>query len=238
LAQSQQQRPAATLDAIAILVRRNRGEEIHGAASPGEYWYRIVSGAAKCSVVLPGGRRQILDLLRPNDFFGFTPPGGHCCTLEALVNNTVVACYPRRRAEELADASPEVAGEVRRLAFDGVARLQELLLIMGNTTARKKVASFLLKTKERSSRQADDRVVLFTSRYDIADYLALSVETVSRSLTDLKQRGFIALSGPRGVRIVNPHCLDDDDLDRSSETPHPLARAEHFGAATTKLRQT
>lgn len=238
LPQSQQQRPAATLESIAILVRRNRGEEIHGAAGPNEYWYRVLSGAAKCSVVLPAGRRQILDLLRPNDFFGFAPPGGHCCTLEALVNNTVVACYPRRRAEELAHSSPEVACEVCRLAFDGVARLQELLLIMGNTTARKKVASFLLKTKERSSQQADDRVLLFTSRYDIADYLALSVETVSRSLTDLKQRGFIALSGPRRVRIVDRHGMDDDDLDRPSETPPPLARSEFFGDGTRKARPT
>lgn len=237
LRESQQQQSTATLDSIAVLVRRSRGEEIHGSVGPDDYWYRVVSGAAKCSVVLPGGRRQILDLLLPNDFFGFTPPGGHYCTLEALVNNTVVACYPRRRAEELAHSSPQVACEVRKLAFDGVARLQELLLIMGHTTARKKVASFLLKTKERSSRQADDRVVLLTSRYDIADYLALSVETVSRSLTDLKHRGFIALSGPRRVRIVNPNCLEEDDIDRPADAVRPLSRPLRCGTGMHKMRQ-
>jgi CRP/FNR family transcriptional regulator, nitrogen fixation regulation protein len=219
-AQQQQQRTATGLDSIAVMVRRGRGEEIHGGLGTDEYWYRVVSGAAKCTVVLPGGRRQILDLLLPNDFFGFTPPGGHACTLEALVKDTVVACYPRRRAEELAQTSLQVAREVRKLTFEAVTRLQELQLIMGHATARKKVASFLLKTKERSARQADDRVVLVTSRYDIADYLGLSVETVSRSLTDLKHRGYIALSGPRRVKIVDPHFLEDDE--RTSETAHPL----------------
>jgi DNA-binding transcriptional MocR family regulator len=93
---------------------------------------------------------------------------------------------------------------------DAVSRMQELLLILGRTTARKKVGSFLLKMMERCSRQPADRVLLPTSRYDIADYLALSVETVSRSLTELKHRGLIALAGPRRVQIVDRHGLEDE----------------------------
>lgn len=199
--------PGPGLDSIAVVVRRARGEEVQGGS--GEFWYRVINGAAKCSVVLPGGRRQILDLLGPGDFFGFTPPGGHYCSVEALADDTVVACYAKRRAEELARSNPQVACEICRLTFEGVSRLQELLLIMGRTTAREKVASFLLKTKERNSPREDDRLVLLTSRYDIADYLALSVETVSRSLTELKHRGCIALLGPRRVRIVDERSMDE-----------------------------
>lgn len=232
-----QQHPAADLESIAVVVRRNHGEEIHGAPGLSAFWYRVISGAAKCSVVLPGGRRQILDLLLPNDFFGFTPPGGHYCSIEALVNNTVVACYPRERAEALAHSNPEVASEVCRLAFDGVARLQELLLIMGRTTAREKVASFLLKTKDRSARQADDRITLLTSRYDIADYLALSVETVSRSLTDLKHRGCISLLGPRRVRIVDQRSMEEGDLAASSGGVSPLRWPDHLHQPPHQARQ-
>jgi CRP/FNR family transcriptional regulator, nitrogen fixation regulation protein len=91
---------------------------------------------------------------------------------------------------------------------DAVSRMQELLLILGRTTAREKVGSFLLKMMERCSRQPADP--LPTSRYDIADYLTLSVETVSRSLTELKHRGLIALAGPRRVQIVDRHGLEDE----------------------------
>jgi CRP-like cAMP-binding protein len=199
------------LDSIAVIVRRNRGEEIHDPEGSEEYWYRVISGAAKCYVVLPGGRRQILDLLMPNDCSCFTPPGRHFGAVEAVVNGTVVACYARRRAEALAESDPKVARAIRDMALDGVSRMQEQLLILGRVTAREKVGSFLIKMMERSSRQPNDRLLLFTSRYDIADYLALSVETVSRSLTDLRHRGFIALAGPRRVNIVDRNGLEEND---------------------------
>src|ERR1700722_8390002 len=204
----QRRSPLTGLDSIAVIARRNRGEEIHGSDAADDHWYRVHAGVAKCYVVLPGGRRQILDLLLPNDFFGFTPRCGHYFSLEAVVNDTIVACYPRRRAEALADSYPAVGHEVRAMVSDEISRLQELILILGRTTAREKVGSFLVKMMERCSKQPSDRVVLPISRYDIADYLALSVETVSRSLTHFKQRGVIKLSGPRSVWIVDRCALE------------------------------
>ncbi len=226
------QRPPMTgLDAIAIISRRNRGEEIHGSEGPDEYWYRVISGAAKCYVVLPGGRRQILDLLLPNDFFGFMPRCEHYCTLEAVMNGTVIASYPRRRAESLAHSDPSVGREIREMTSDAVFRLQELILILGRTTAREKVGSFLLKMMERSSKRSVDRLSLFVSRYDIADYLALSVETVSRSMSDLRDRGFIALAGPRRVKIVDRHGLEEGDTSGDGSTvDHARDRRNHIEA--------
>jgi CRP-like cAMP-binding protein len=122
-----QRSSSAGLDSIAVISRRNRGEEIRGSDGTDEYWYRVIAGAAKCSVLLPGGRRQILDLLLPNDFFVFTPRCGHYLSLEAVVNNTVVASYPRRRAEALADTDPAVGHEIRDMMSNSVSRLQELL---------------------------------------------------------------------------------------------------------------
>jgi CRP-like cAMP-binding protein len=136
--------------------------------------------------------------------------------LEAVVNGTVVACYPRKRAEALADSDPDIGRKLREMASEAVSRLQDQILILGRTTAREKVGSFLLGMMGRSRSQPSDRLLLFTSRYDMADYLALSVETVSRSLTELRQRGFIAFAGPRRVKIVDRHGLEEGDAGKIS----------------------
>jgi CRP-like cAMP-binding protein len=193
------------------MTQRNRGEEIHGSDRPDDYCYRVLSGAARCYIVLPSGRRHIMDLLLPGDFFAFAPCGGHYCGVDALADNTVVACFPCDVVKACASADPAIAARVREMALGATARMQQLILILGRTTAREKVGSFLLAITERTSSSGADRVVLPTSRYDIADYLALSVETVSRSLTELKQRGSIALAGPRRVRIVDRHELGERD---------------------------
>jgi CRP/FNR family transcriptional regulator, nitrogen fixation regulation protein len=202
-------RDSEHLDSIATIMKRNRGQEIHSWEGQGEYWYRVISGAAKFYIVLPGGRRQILDLLLPNDFLGSSPYSPHYCTLEVVVNDTVVACYPRKSVEALAVSNPEIGLQVQAMARDAVSRMQELTLILGRTTAREKVGAFLIKMAERTSTLPTDRLMLLTSRYDIAEYLALSVETVSRSLTVLRHGGLISLAGPRRVKIMDRHRLEE-----------------------------
>src|ERR1700722_19403413 len=101
---------ARRLEDVAIPVTRNRCEEIHGSNFSDVYWYRGVSGAARCYIVLPGGRRQILDLLLPGDFFGFTVSEGDIFYgIDAVVDKTSVACYPREALQAMADADPAVA---------------------------------------------------------------------------------------------------------------------------------
>jgi CRP/FNR family transcriptional regulator, nitrogen fixation regulation protein len=89
--------------------------------------------------------------------------------------------------------------------------MQSQLLIVGRITALEKVGSFIVEMSNRLSKEDADQVTLPVSRYDIADYLAVSVETVSRALTDLKHRGLIRLSGTRSVRIVNRDALEETD---------------------------
>lgn len=204
------------LESLATMIHRNRGEEIHGSECSDDYWYRVVRGAARCYIVLADGRRQILDLLLPEDFFGFAGFEGYFYGVDAIAENTTVACYPRKEMLALLDDDPAVARAVSEMAFDAMARLQQLIVILGRITAREKVGAFLLTIMQRIESGNTDRLVLPTSRYDIADYLTLSVETVSRSLTDLKQRGLISLTGPRRVQIVdrdrlsNRHASDCD----------------------------
>ena len=212
--------PLEILDSIALMVRCRRGQEICSQGNQMDYWYRVVSGAARRCVVLPTGRRQIVDLLLPGDFFGAADRNEHAFALEAIVESTVVACYPRRQVERLADADPRVARQIREMTFNAILRLEEQLLIVGHMTAVEKVGSFILTMAERLSGESADSLYLPMSRYDIAAYLAVSVETVSRALTGLRLRGAITFAGTRQIRIVDRDALADghaygEDEDRS-----------------------
>jgi CRP/FNR family transcriptional regulator, nitrogen fixation regulation protein len=146
--------------------------------------------------------------------FGFSVLDEYDSTIEAIAEGTVVAAYPRRRVEMLADSNPQLAREIRQVAFAALSRLQAQLLILGRVTALEKVGSFILEMVSRLSAANSNSVALPMSRYDIADYLAVSVETVSRSLTDLKHRGVIKLAGTRIVMIVNRNALEDGERTR------------------------
>jgi CRP-like cAMP-binding protein len=200
-----------SLASLSVSVPCRRGQEICGQGRPADSWYRLASGAARRFVLRSDGRRQIVDLLLPGDFFGFALGAEYDYTVEAIVTDTLVAAYQRKRAELLADQDPQLARELREVAFEALARMQSQLLIVGRITALEKVGSFILEMSNRLSEEEADRVTLPVSRYDIADYLAISVETVSRALTDLRHRGLIRLSGTRNVKIVNRGALEESD---------------------------
>jgi CRP/FNR family transcriptional regulator, nitrogen fixation regulation protein len=196
------------LRVCAIVGRYEQGQPIGERHDPTAYWYLVVSGAARLFAVQPDGRRQIIDLLLPGDFFGLAASDGEAFGAEAIVAETTLLSFRWPRLERLADSNPQVAHRVLEGAFDTVARLQRQLLVLGRVTACEKVGSFLLELRERLSPQPSGDVVLPVSRYDIADYLAISVETVSRSITDLQHRGAIRLEGARQVKIVDRAALD------------------------------
>jgi len=216
------------LDACATTVRCRPGQAIGEEEDQLERWHRIVSGVARKCVVLSSGRRQILDLLLPGDFFGIEGEPDQYCYCEAVVDKTVVTSYPRRDVEALSDADPRVAKAVRDMAFRAISRLQTQLLIRGRTTATAKVGSFLLNMEQRLADGPANGLELPMSRYDIADYLAISVETVSRALTGLRHRGAITFSGARRLTILDHVALENDqrrDGSRSIEhVPGPLLR--------------
>jgi CRP/FNR family transcriptional regulator, nitrogen fixation regulation protein len=131
-----------SLDALAVNIRCSRGQEICSPSRPADYWYRVVSGSARRCVIRPDGRRQIVDLLLPGDFFGFSERSEYDSTVEAVVEATIVASYPRKRAEMMADADPQLARELRQVAYKALARSRAHLLILGRITAREKVGAF------------------------------------------------------------------------------------------------
>ena len=198
------------LRTLAVTTRYFRGQEICSQGEPANHWFWIIAGSARRSVIRPDGRRQIVDLLLPGDCFGFTNGAEYDDTVEAVVADTYVAGCGRRDAEAIAESNLELAREILRAAFEAMSRLQAQLVIVGRVTALEKVGAYLLEMLARTSSRSSEGLVLPMSRYDIADYLGLSVETVSRSLTQLKERGAIKLVGPRSVQILDRSALEGD----------------------------
>lgn len=200
------------LENFSTIARFQRAEPIYRSGEAAEYWYRIVVGAGRKCALTYDGTRQIVDFLRPGDLFGYDAHDTHSFSVEALVSGTVVARYCRLKAEKLADSDPLIARRVRELAFESVGRVQSRMLILGRSTALGRVGSFLLETADRFTTGSGCPVALPMSRYDIADYLSMAVETVSRALTILRERGIIQFEGVRCVRIC-----DRDSLKKANE---------------------
>lgn len=199
--------PFAGMDALATPIRRGRGEMVYDGDRGAGYLYRVAAGALRRCALQADGRRRIVDLLFQGDFFGFEENGGPASTMEALVDGTIVLRYPRREIEALADADPPTARAIRDIALATISRLETQISLLGRVNAVEKVGAFLLALEERQNGAGFDRLTLPVSRCDIGDFLALSPETVSRSLSSLERRGAISFSAPRDVDIVDRLAL-------------------------------
>lgn len=207
---------SSTLTSIRGFASYQRGEEIYSGTDSSEYWYCVMSGAARKYALLCDGRRRVIDFLLPGNFFGFPTRHMEFFATDAIVPGTIVARYPTRKLEMLADSDPRVGRRIREIACEAIARSQARLLILGRVTALDKVGAFLVEMAHRSFDRNQQAVVLPMSRYDIADYLAISVETVSRALTELKRRGLIRYVGTRRIRLLD-HSPLENGVSRRSE---------------------
>jgi CRP/FNR family nitrogen fixation transcriptional regulator len=214
--------PLQCMDALAAIRSYHGRQEICRQGHAANTWYRVLSGAALCFVIKSDGRRQIVDLLFPEDFFGLTHGSEYDYSVEAVASGTIIAGYPRKNVETIADTNPQLTREIRQIAFDRLSRLQEQLLIVGRIRVQQKVGSFIVALADRLSRGQSDRLTLPISRYEIADYLAVSVETVSRALSDLKQRGLIRFVGTRTIQIMDREALEDGDHDDTPPRAHAM----------------
>jgi CRP/FNR family transcriptional regulator, nitrogen fixation regulation protein len=197
-----------SLSSIRIVQSYARGERIYCETDLADHWYCVVTGAVRKYALLSDGRRQIVDFLLPGDFFGFRERHHQLFATEAIVNGTTVARYPRRRLEAAADNDPHLAREIRELALETISRSQARLLIMGRVRSIEKVGAFLLEMAKRCFDYREKAIVLPMSRYDIGDYLGLSVETVSRALTRLGREGAIRFVDKHRISIVDQDSLE------------------------------
>jgi CRP/FNR family transcriptional regulator, nitrogen fixation regulation protein len=192
----------AELQPIARCRRFRREQDIHLQGERCDFWYSVGSGATRKYLLDVNGRRHVVDIHLPGDFFGFSCRDRHRFGEQAIVEGTLIRCYPRTRAEALVDGDANLSRAIRARSFGTTQRLEEQLLILEEITARRKVHAFLTHFCTRLPRAPDGSCMLPVSRYDIADLLGLSAETVCRAFTELQELGAIRLRGPRHVRLI------------------------------------
>jgi CRP/FNR family transcriptional regulator, nitrogen fixation regulation protein len=185
-------------------MRFERNIEIYGEDEPAEYLYQVISGAVRTYRTLDNGRRQISAFYLPGDVFGVEAGEVHLSSAEAICNSQILVV---RRSAVMARAEHEkdIARQLWTLAVRELRRVQEhsLLLIK---SAEERVAGFLIEMAGRNSNNG--AIELPMSRQDIADYLGLTIETVSRTFTQLVQSGAIALETSRRIVLRNRAALN------------------------------
>jgi len=196
----------SSLSGFGAVSHYTRNNTIFSEGDDAEYSYRVVSGAVRLSKMMSDGRRQIAEFALPGDFFGINWLQDHALTAEALTDVTLI-CYGRGRLERLGDENREVRAELFSTLRHDLWAAQNHLVILGRQSANERVASFLVQLMDRS-RQADKRTIeIPMTRQDIADYLGLTIETVCRSLTKLKQAGIIDIPSRHEIAVRNTAAL-------------------------------
>jgi len=173
-------------------------EEIYGETEKALSFYKVVSGAVRTHKLLSDGRRQIGAFHFEGDLFGFEAGEVHRFTAEAVVEATVLV-FKRQTLEQLAARDLNVARWLWALTARNLSHAEEHMMLLGRKTATERVAAFLLEMDECMQPVAS--ITLPMSRRDIADYLGLSVETVSRTISQLQNEGTVELLGKREVTL-------------------------------------
>ncbi|MET4424955.1 helix-turn-helix domain-containing protein [Bradyrhizobium sp. RT3a] len=194
------------LDESVAIVKLNRDQQVPEEDGTAGRWYYVIAGAVRRATIRPDGRRQILDLMLVRDFF-FVGDSETEEPIEAITEETVLAGYSAARLENLCERDRQFARELREITFQSLERSRRQLIVLGGVTTADKVSAFLLLLEKRYGDQRGD-IRLPITRYDLAEYLAVSVETVCRAFSDLQQRGIISLIGIRTVRIMDRGALE------------------------------
>jgi CRP/FNR family transcriptional regulator, nitrogen fixation regulation protein len=190
----------ANQDACWSEFKYRRGSEIFGEAEPADYIYRVCEGAVRTHKLLSDGRRQIAAFHLPGDILGVENGEVHRFTAEAIVNTTVWIAKRRSLFAGLAKGDIPTAKNVRDLMARTLEHVENHLLLLGRRTALEKVAAFLVEIDRRLGQPAV--IVLPMNRRDIADYLGLTLETVARALSILREEGVLSFIGGTQREIV------------------------------------
>jgi CRP/FNR family nitrogen fixation transcriptional regulator len=173
-----------------------KGERLFSEGDRAAHFHVVTAGAVRTFKLLSDGRRQIDAFHLPGDTFGVETGEEHRFSAEAAAD-TVVITYRRSALQSLAESGGSFAQDTLESLVRALERAQEHMLLLGRKSAMEKIAAFLLSMAERTHAEA---LALPMCRSDIADHLGLTIETVSRSLTQLERQGVIAL--PAGRRTI------------------------------------
>ena len=174
-----------------------------------DHVYQVEKGTVCLYKTLPDGRRQIVDFAYPGDFIGLGMPGEHVFSAQAITL-TRLRCLPAAMLHEVAKRDPEIGLQLYRALADQLLAAHDLLLTVGQRNATERLAALLFALSRRNERNAADadQITLPMTRADIADFLSLTIETVSRTFTKLRQCGIIDLLHSSVVVIRDRAALE------------------------------
>jgi CRP/FNR family nitrogen fixation transcriptional regulator len=193
---------------VATEFSYKKDEEIYGEDEPSEYVYQVIRGSVRSYKLLSDGRRQIGAFYLPGDVFGLESGPAHRLTAEAIVDTTV-RLVKRRSLEQAAGITVEVARSLWSMTAGELRHAEDHMLLLGRKNAMERVASFLLEMDRRLA--VTGMMALPMCRRDIGDYLGLTLETVSRALSQLHGQGVLGFSGARQIVLRNRQRLHSMD---------------------------
>jgi CRP/FNR family transcriptional regulator len=192
------------------------GQTILSDQEPVDFFANVISGTIKLTKMMPDGRQQIVGLLFAPDFLGRAFSKNNPYSAEAA-NSVEICTFGNAAFERLANEYPDLQHKLFERTLDELDAAREWMLLLGRKTAEEKVASFLLMLARRSlltgckHTHAPEKASfeLPLTRADMADYLGLTIETVSRQLTRLKTS--------KAIRIVNNRLIEVPDVEKLSD---------------------
>lgn len=204
------ERDFSDLVGISTEVKLRRKQILFTEGDPAELIYSIRDGAMMIYKLTPDGRRQITGFLFEGDLLGLSSEGKYACSAEAITKASLYR-YPFQKLERLVKRYPAMEHRLLEITRQELVEAQEQMLLLGRKTASERVASFLLKM-ERQSRDRgrnDTEIFIPMTRQVIGDYLGVSTETVSRTLTEFKREGLVSLADQHKIRLCDTATLED-----------------------------
>jgi CRP/FNR family nitrogen fixation transcriptional regulator len=194
-----QAREEADLHTFSVPLNFARNSEIFAEGEAAGYVYKIVSGVVRVSKLLPDGRRQISAFHLPGDMFGFEVDDIHHVSAEAIGSVKVLAFKWQSLVSDT--SSSGFVHELLNRTMIGLRQTQDHLLLLGRKNALERLAAFLIEMAHRTG--SEQSLQLAMPRHDIADYLGLTLETVSRMFAELKDAGIIKLESARQISVLD-----------------------------------
>ena len=196
----------AAFDTIGTVVSLRRDAALFREGEAARYCFKVLTGAVRSCKLLADGRRHIGEFLLPGDFIAVEAADSYRFTVEAVTDATVMR-YPRAALDRLVQQRPQLGKSLLGLVCGGLSAAQSHMLLLGRKNAVERLATFLLMMAARNG--AADRVSLPMTRGDIADYLGLTTETVSRIFSQFKTQGVIQIRASSEVVLRSRDTLED-----------------------------
>lgn len=194
----------ASLRSLGNHVRLSAGQSLFHEGDPATRVFTLTHGTLKLYSLMPDGRRQVTGFMHAGDFLGIAVDEEHAFTAEAVEQSQLCA-FTRPRFDEFTEENGEMERELFRLATHELAAAQQQMILLGRKTASERVASFIVALARRAELGADSSgfVPLPMSRSDIADYLGLTKETISRVIAQLKRQRLIGPEALGRIEILD-----------------------------------